>query len=63
MRWYCNNSKEEKVGVNIIYGKIEPDSRKTDGFKAFVQAFCVSDVLNSAEVYSGNSNIYDVIVI
>lgn len=63
MRWYCNNSKEEKVGVNIIYGKIEPDSRKTDGFKAFVQAFCVSDALNTAEVYSGSGDVFDVIVI
>ncbi|MCD7726054.1 MAG: terminase large subunit [Clostridiales bacterium] len=46
MRWAVNNSKEEKVGVNIIYGKIEPSGRKTDPFKAFVQAFIVADVLD-----------------
>jgi hypothetical protein len=32
---------------NITYGKIEPKSRKTDPFKAFVAAQCVSDVLDS----------------
>jgi phage terminase large subunit-like protein len=38
MRWYCNNSKVERVGINYVYSKIEPKSRKTDGFKAFVSA-------------------------
>lgn len=38
MRWYTNNSKIERVGINNIYSKIEPKSRKTDGFKAFVGA-------------------------
>lgn len=38
MRWYANNSKIERVGINNIYSKIEPKSRKTDGFKAFVGA-------------------------
>ncbi len=37
MRWYCNNSKREiSSSGNMTYGKIEPKSRKTDGFKAFV---------------------------
>ena len=42
MRWAVWNSKMEvsKVG-NITYGKIEPHSRKTDPFKAFVAAECV----------------------
>lgn len=47
MRWAANNSKliVNKQG-NYIYGKIEPKSRKTDPFKAFVMAECVSDVLD-----------------
>jgi phage terminase large subunit-like protein len=47
MRWACNNSKTETVGINTIIGKIEPKSRKTDSFKAFVAAECVSDVLDT----------------
>ena len=48
MRWMCNNSMTtvSKAG-NITYGKIEPKSRKTDTFKAFVAAEIVSDVLDS----------------
>lgn len=39
MRWYCNNSNRIMSGNgNMTYGKIEPKSRKTDGFKAFVAA-------------------------
>lgn len=39
LRWCCNNSKREKSpGGNWVYGKIEPKSRKTDLFKAFVAA-------------------------
>lgn len=46
MRWAVWNSKMEvsKVG-NITYGKIEPHSRKTDPFKAFVAAQCVALIL------------------
>lgn len=46
MRWFTNNTciKTNKDG-NITYEKIEPKSRKTDGFMAFVSAFCVSDEL------------------
>ena len=46
MRWAVWNSKMEvsKVG-NITYGKIEPHSRKTDPFKAFVAAECVALIL------------------
>lgn len=48
MRWMCNNSKTEtSTKGNITYGKIEPKSRKTDTFKAFVAAECVSDILDS----------------
>lgn len=49
MRWACNNSKTEQSGINTIIGKIEPKSRKTDPFKAFVAAICVSDVLDTKE--------------
>lgn len=47
MRWMTNNAKTvtSKAG-NITYGKIEPKSRKTDTFKAFVAAEVVSDVLD-----------------
>lgn len=48
MRWMCNNSKTVTApSGNITYGKIEPKSRKTDTFKAFVAAECVSDVLDA----------------
>ena len=48
MRWFANNSKIDmtKFG-NCTYQKIEPKSRKTDGFKAFAAAECVSDVLDT----------------
>ncbi len=45
MRWYCNNSKIERVGINYIYSKIEPKSRKTDGFKAFVAAMTEGNLI------------------
>jgi phage terminase large subunit-like protein len=46
MRWYTNNTSaiEDKNG-NISYGKIEPKSRKTDGFMAFVAAYTQLDLL------------------
>lgn len=48
MRWMANNSKTvTSAAGNITYGKIEPKSRKTDTFKAFVFAECVSDVLDA----------------
>lgn len=48
MRWMANNSKTVTSNAgNITYGKIEPKSRKTDTFKAFVFAECVSDVLDA----------------
>lgn len=46
MRWYCNNSKRMMSPAgNMTYGKIEPKSRKTDGFKAFVAAEILRDDL------------------
>lgn len=46
MRWYANNTclKAEKYD-NYTFGKIEPKSRKTDGFMAFVSAVCASEEL------------------
>lgn len=47
MRWAAQNSKTVVSSAgNITYGKIEPKSRKTDPFKAFVAAEIVSDVLD-----------------
>lgn len=43
MRWYTNNTcMITSQAGNTTYGKIEPKSRKTDGFKAFVAAMCGS---------------------
>lgn len=49
MRWYANNTclKAEKY-ENYTFGKIEPKSRKTDGFKAFVAAMCISEDLEDS---------------
>ena len=48
MRWMTNNAKTVAgPHGNYTYGKIEPKSRKTDTFKAFVAAEIVSDVLDS----------------
>ena len=48
MRWMTNNTKTVTAPHgNYTYGKIEPKSRKTDTFKAFVAAECVSDVLDA----------------
>lgn len=53
MRWYTNNTSavEDKNG-NIIYGKIEPKSRKTDGFMAFVSAYAQLDLLKQNQPMS-----------
>lgn len=46
MRWFTNNTKLEPApNNNFKYGKIEPFSRKTDGFMAFVHAMTVEDSL------------------
>lgn len=50
MRWYTNNTSaiEDKNG-NISYGKIEPKSRKTDGFMAFVAAYTQIERLKQSQ--------------
>lgn len=50
MRWFTNNAciSMSKDG-NMTYEKIEPKSRKTDGFMAFVAAFCASETLADSD--------------
>ena len=44
MRWFTNNTKlVDKGNGNFIYDKIEPKSRKTDGFMAFVAAMVLHE--------------------
>lgn len=57
MRWYVNNTKLVQSGVdkdrgNYTYGKIEPHTRKTDGFMAMVAAACLDEMLDEAPVSS-----------
>lgn len=55
MRWYCNNSKRiVSPAGNMTYGKIEPKSRKTDGFKAFVAAEILREELITYNEVSQN---------
>lgn len=50
MRWAANNTKLVTLpSGNITYGKIEPKSRKTDPFKAFVNAMCLSSELEKQD--------------
>ena len=50
MRWYTNNTKLEPApNNNFKYGKIEPKSRKTDGFMAYVNAMICADELPEIE--------------
>ncbi|MCB2311615.1 terminase TerL endonuclease subunit [Clostridium tagluense] len=49
MRWYTNNTCiKPEPHDNTSYGKIEPKSRKTDGFMAMVSAFCASENLEDS---------------
>lgn len=44
MRWFTNNTKLVPfLNGNYKFEKIEPRSRKTDGFMALVAAFCIKD--------------------
>ena len=53
MRWYTNNAKiVYDTKGNITYGKIEPKSRKTDGFMAFASAYTVEDMLKKQQTVS-----------
>lgn len=49
MRWFTNNTKLVPfLNGNYKYEKIEPRSRKTDGFMALVAAFCIRDQIPEA---------------
>lgn len=63
MRWFTNNATRmiDKKG-NITFGKIEPKSRKTDGFMALVMAFICymlrQDVFESSNQDSELPDVY-----
>lgn len=55
MRWMTNNTKLIRLANsngNFKYDKIEPKSRKTDGFMAFVAAMCIRDDIPEYEEFS-----------
>lgn len=59
MRWFTNNVKIVPWQNNTkVYGKIEPKSRKTDGFMAFVSAMILSEELENT---NENAQILDAI--
>ncbi|MCD8206544.1 MAG: terminase large subunit [Bacteroidales bacterium] len=55
MRWYTNNAKVVQDGLNNTFGKIEPQSRKTDGFMALVHGMTMLDKLEDA----GGSEVFE----
>ncbi|EDS77248.1 putative phage terminase, large subunit [Clostridium botulinum C str. Eklund] len=61
MRWYTNNTclKAEKYD-NYTFGKIEPKSRKTDGFMAFIAAMCAdgTELPDSGETVDIDFGVY-----
>lgn len=64
MRWYTNNAIRiiDKRG-NITYGKIEPKTRKTDGFMALVAAFIVAEIKrDELTYYNTDASLPDVYV-
>lgn len=58
MRWYTNNTKIVRVKSNnystdnFTFAKIEPKSRKTDGFFALAAAYTQDDKLQGTEIPS-----------
>lgn len=52
MRWYCMNVYEEHIANgNIRYEKIEPETRKTDGFFSFLHGLNLLDeIYDSAPI-------------
>ena len=56
MRWYCMNVYEEHISNgNIRYEKIEPETRKTDGFFSFLHGLnFLDDIYDSAPVKISN---------
>ena len=61
MRWFTNNTKSVPAPHNnFIYEKIEPRSRKTDGFMAYVAAMTIE---NELPEYVGELHFFDTITI
>ena len=54
-RWYVNNTKVvyDNKG-NMLFGKIEPKTRKTDGFMSFVHAATQRELLNKVSPISAD---------
>lgn len=61
MRWYTNNAcMVTSPAGNTTYGKIEPKSRKTDGWMAFVSAICASgDLEDSGDTVPFDLGVYN----
>lgn len=54
MRWYVNNTYRELDDKgNTTYLKVEPKTRKTDGFFALIHALVKDDLLEDIQEYSG----------
>lgn len=59
LRWACNNTKRVRSSAksgsntgNFYYAKIEPKSRKTDPFMAFVASMCCESVLGKGKPHA-----------
>jgi phage terminase large subunit-like protein len=59
MRWYINNTKRimDNKG-NVVYGKIEPNYRKTDGFMEFVNTIVIVGELPEEINYNIDFGVY-----
>lgn len=61
MRWYTNNTcLKAEAHDNYSFGKIEPKSRKTDGFMAFIAAMCAggTELPDSGETVDIDLGVY-----
>lgn len=58
MRWYCMNVYEEHIANgNIRYEKIEPETRKTDGFFSLLHGLnCLDDIYDSGPIIRKDAN-------
>lgn len=58
MRWYCMNVYEEHIANgNIRYEKIEPETRKTDGFFSLLHGLnCLDDIYDSGPITRKDAN-------
>jgi phage terminase large subunit-like protein len=59
MRWYVNNTYQDLDGKgNITYKKIEPKTRKTDGFFALIHALSKDSELPETQDYVPMLDVY-----